>query len=415
MSLYLRGNTWWIQYFRNGKRVRESSNSEKRKDAEKLLTIRKAESLTGKYIGQGGEKIRMAGLFQMVLDDQKRHGHKDLYNTKKRISKWLIPTFGKMRAGQFGSDHVDKYIDLRREAGAPNSTINRELSIIRRGFTLAMQSDPPKVERVPHIPKLPEQNTRQGFVEHDTYLRIRDSLPGYARLALVIGYHTGARKGEILQLQWSMVDLSAREIRVPETLTKNKKPHVIPIYGEMVHWLQMARDERDANNPGCVWVIHESGRHIGHFRRSWATATKAAGVPDLLFHDLRRSAVRNMERAGIPRSVAMDISGHQTESVYKRYAIVSPRDRKEATAKLERLHAAETPRTEITIEQPQTAIFTATGEGDGTSGKSKRIFGVAGGVRTLGHRNHNPALYQLSYSHRNKPSLTSNRGASRFT
>src|SRR4051812_16040011 len=120
MSLYLRGNTWWIQYFRNGKRVRESSNSDKRRDAEKLLTIRKAESLTGKYIGQTGEKLRMAALFQMVLDDQKRHGHKDVYNTKKRISKWLMPTFGKMRTVQFGSDQIETYIDSRTEAGAPN-------------------------------------------------------------------------------------------------------------------------------------------------------------------------------------------------------------------------------------------------------------------------------------------------------
>lgn len=69
-------------------------------------------------------------------------------------------------------------------------------------------------------------------------------------------------------------------------------------------------------------------------RRSWTTACKAAGVPGRLLHDLRRSAVRNLERAGVPRSVAMKMTGHKTESVYRRYAIVSESDLREAAAKL---------------------------------------------------------------------------------
>lgn len=75
-----------------------------------------------------------------------------------------------------------------------------------------------------------------------------------------------------------------------------------------------------------------NGRELS-FRKAWATAT---GCPDILFHDLRRTAVRNMERAGILRNVAMAITGHKTQSVYQRYEIVDEKDLKEAGSKLNR-------------------------------------------------------------------------------
>jgi integrase len=77
-----------------------------------------------------------------------------------------------------------------------------------------------------------------------------------------------------------------------------------------------------------------AGTPRGDFRKAWATACKAAGVAGRTRHDLRRTAVRAMEQRGVPRSVAMKLTGHKTESVYKRYAIVSPGDLQQAARKL---------------------------------------------------------------------------------
>jgi integrase len=110
----------------------------------------------------------------------------------------------------------------------------------------------------------------------------------------------------------------------------------VPIYGETREWLLMTREERDQRWPTCEWVFAKNSHQVGDFRKVWEPACTRAGVPAFLFHDLRRSAVRNMERAGIPRKVAMEISGHRTESVYRRYDIVSRRDLMSAAAKLER-------------------------------------------------------------------------------
>ena len=90
------------------------------------------------------------------------------------------------------------------------------------------------------------------------------------------------------------------------------------------------------------WVfIHQDGTRICDFRGAWAKACRSAGVPSRLVHDFRRTAVRNLERAGVPRSAAMKLTGHKTEAVYRRYAITDSAMLQEAAIKLAVLHAAE--------------------------------------------------------------------------
>lgn len=91
------------------------------------------------------------------------------------------------------------------------------------------------------------------------------------------------------------------------------------------------------------WVFHRAGRLIKSFPRAWLTACKAAGIPDRIPHDFRRTAVRNLERAGVPRSTAMKMVGHKTESIYRRYAIVDEAMLKDGAAQLQRLHDAQAP------------------------------------------------------------------------
>ena len=90
------------------------------------------------------------------------------------------------------------------------------------------------------------------------------------------------------------------------------------------------------------WVfVHPDGTRIKNFRYAWAKACRTAGVPGRLAHDFRRTAVRNLERAGVPRSAAMKMTGHLTETVYRRYAIVDEGMMREASEKLAALHAGD--------------------------------------------------------------------------
>lgn len=335
--VYQRGHIWWIAYSKAGMgQQRESSKSRRREDAVRLLKARLGEIVTGNFVRP--ERMTMRELFQLVVDDYTARDHRSLYYVKLRIDTHLAPAVGKIRATEFGSEDVERYLRRRRngEHRPANATLNRELAIIKRAFRLAAERTPPLVGRVPHILTLKEDNVRTGFLDDERYRAILHELPDYLKVLFVVGYHTGVRKGELLIVRWAQVDLKGREIRLRHGETKNDEGRTLPIYGDMLPWLEMAYARHQSTCPQCPWVFQEGGQRIKSFRKAWASACTRAGMPGLLFHDLRRSAVRNMERAGIPRKTAMAIAGHKTEAIYWRYAMSNDRDIRDAGRKLER-------------------------------------------------------------------------------
>jgi integrase len=334
-SIYQRGSVYWVKYYRAGRAVRESSKSEKFEDAERLLKRRQGEVVTGKFAGLGPERIRFAELAEEVINDYRINDLSSLDHVRRRLRLHLLPTLGQVRAAELGTGAIKRYIAQRRREEASNATINRELAIVKRAFRIAARAEPPMVARVPHIPMLEEHNVRKGFVEHDVYLRLRDELPEDLRPLFVVAYYTGARVGELKALQWGQVDLAASRITLEPGTTKNREGRSLPIYGEMSDWLRKLKAERDRSRPNCPFVFQREGSPIKNFRKSWAGACERAEVSGKLFHDLRRTAVRNMVRAGIPEKVAMQISGHKTRSVFDRYNIVCDRDLTAAAERME--------------------------------------------------------------------------------
>jgi integrase len=136
-------------------------------------------------------------------------------------------------------------------------------------------------------------------------------------------------------LLWTQVDFANDQILLNPGTTKNKKGRALPIYGDMRELLRMEKEIRDSRFPRCSYVFHHEGHVIVDYRKAWASACRRADVPGLLFHDLRRSAIRNMRLAGIPDKVAMEISGHRSRSVFDRYSIVGARDIRDAGKKME--------------------------------------------------------------------------------
>jgi integrase len=299
---------------------RESSKSTSKEDAKKLLRQRLKE--IDEAVLTPGEAT-VGDLLTLYLADMRRNAKKSAASAERNVKLHVKPAFGAVKASKLESEQIERFVDQKLTQGYKPASINRYLSSLQRGYSLGMERNPPLVTRCPKITKLEENNVREGFLDHEQYLALRDALPDHQKLVLVIGYHFGMRSGEILSLRWDQIDWDANLIRLEKKQTKGKQARVAPLYGEVRAWFEHAFSVRD---PRCPFIVSYKGEQIESLKTGWVPACVRAGVPGLYVHDLRRTAVRNMVRANIPEKRAMLISGHRTRSVFDRYDIVDERD-----------------------------------------------------------------------------------------
>lgn len=333
-SLYKRGDIYWLKYYRNGKPYRESSHTDKVTKAEKLLKKREGEIADGKLPGIYFDKVRFDDLAEDFLTDY-RINNKDSLVKAERSVRYLKGFFGGFRATDVTTDKIKSYIDKRINEGLSNASINRELAALKRMFRLGAQCTPPRVNLIPHIPMLKESNVRKGFFEHGEYLALKDALPSYLKPIITFAYHSGWRKSEILGLTWDRVDLDQGIVTIDPGETKNEGGRILYLDEELTKEMHEAHSNRQL---GCPYVFHRNGEPIKDFRFTWASACEKTDLKGKLFHDLRRTAIRDMVRSGIPERVAMMVSGHKTRSVFDRYNIVSDQDLREAAKKKQAYH-----------------------------------------------------------------------------
>jgi integrase len=336
-AIYKRGNTWWIKYYRNGKSYRESSGTDKKMVAKKLLDRREGDLAQGKQPGVQFDKITYEQVQEDFLRDYRINQKKSL-DRAERSAKHLEKYFGGNKIPTITTPRINGYIEIRQNDGATNATINRELAALKRMLNLGAQQTPPIVDRVPKIHMLAEDNVRTGFFDHDEFLAVRNALPQYLRGFVTFGYKLGWRVREITNLTWSQVDRNQWGVELEVGTTKNKDGRLIFLDKELISIFEELWHQRKISKKLVPYVFpnRNGDDKIKDFRFVWDKAFKNTGVQPKLFHDLRRTAVRNMIRSGIPEKVAMKISGHRTRSVFERYNIVDDKDLKQAALQQEK-------------------------------------------------------------------------------
>lgn len=336
-TVYLRGRTWWIQYSHRGQVSRESSKSSVRSDALRFLRRRLTEIGSGLARPRDAERLTFEEMAAMLEADYRLNERRSLARAALSLSH-LREVFGTNVAAEIGSERISAYIARRSEEGAKPATIRRELSALRRMFTLAQEQG--RLVNAPRFPRIEERNVRTGFFEAEHLAQVLEHLPEHLAPVAVFAYLTGWRRGEIVSLRWADVDFGAGTVRLEPGTTKNGEGRVFPFrsYPRLAELLEAQRQatrsfERESGSV-VRHVFHRSGKPLSDFYGAWRAACRKAGLPGRLFHDFRRTAVRNLERAGVPRSVATKLTGHKTEAVYRRYAIVCEADLAAGVAKL---------------------------------------------------------------------------------
>ena len=332
--------TWWMRYYRDGQRHEESTGTEKYEEAARKLKLQEGAIAKGATVSAKIGRLRFEEAAADLLTDYQINGkrsHKNLKNTI--IDGALTPWFRGRRMAALTTTDIRAYVADRQEHGYANATINRELAALKRMFTLAIQAG--KLLQRPHIPMLVENNVRKGFFERAQFDAVRSHLAPTYQAVVTLAYYTGWRiNSEILSLEWHQIDRTAGVIRLEPGTTKNRDGRTF-LFSEL--------EEVKAAIDG-LWARHEAlaeqgiltplvfcrrqGQRVHTFWKRWRTAAEAAGCPGRIPHDFRRTAVRNLNRAGVPETIAMKITGHKTRSVFDRYDITSEEDLAEASRKL---------------------------------------------------------------------------------
>lgn len=329
--IYQRGDIWWVKLSIDGRTVSKSSKSTRYNDAVKLLTQLQGKKHRGELTGGAPDRVLIGELLDDVLKSEIQPSTRKVWNYC--IEGNLRPFFGTTKAANLTTAKMEQYREKRTKSGCSDATVNRELSILRTAFYNGRKLTPPKVIMIPYFPMVKETVVRKGFLSDEQYAVLRDALPDYLRTLFICDYLTGLRKGELLAIKWTQVDFEQMVIHLPPDTTKTQEGRNVPIIpGDMEEGLRAAKKERDENYPRSPWVFsYEGGQPLQDFRDAWDSAVREAGIETedgrkLTVHDLRRTAVRNMRRDGVPQVIRMRICGHKTDSMERRYNIVDDED-----------------------------------------------------------------------------------------
>lgn len=358
---------YWIAYHSGGKRHFEPTKSEKKGDAQTLLTDRLGDTGKGIVVTPKMGRITLGDGLTAVVNNLRMNGKDSVVcgrcqvaccgveghsnSIQRQIEKHILAPIARKddepeggyfrrerRMNTIATSDLTAYVAFRLAQGAAAASVNHELATIRRAFRLAVRGG--ELVNMPHVPMLTLNNARQGFFERPELEAILTHLPDHLHAPLRFAFVTGWRfKSEVLPLTVDRVDLQTGVVRLDPGTTKNGEGRSFYVTTELRKVLQTQLDSIEAlreEGTICPYVFHRpDGTRIKDFRKTWANACEAAGHPGKLFHDFRRSAVRTLERSGVPRSTAMAMVGHKTESIYRRYAIVDEQMHREAAAKLD--------------------------------------------------------------------------------
>jgi integrase len=361
MTIYKRGATYWFTFVFNGRRIQRSTKQRNRKAAIDIEGAYRTQLAKGEVgLDETKKDVTIGQLLDALETDFKLRGKWDARNESNfKCARAVFPAT--MNAESLTSEDVDAYIVKKQREGLAPATINRMVQLVGQAYKKGLKRK--DIKRMPEMRHLSEKgNERKGFFETEEFARLLEHLPEDLHDFCRFAYITGWRKSEIASLTWA--DVEGDVVRLRGENAKNGEARSVVLAGELAEVIKRRRQVRLSSGVLTDTVFHREGNAIAEFRKSWASASIAAGLGSMvcpkcgdarkqgdparcpkcrtrrqysgrIFHDFRRTAVRNMVRSGVPQSIAMKISGHKTASMFRRYDISNEDDLREALLRVE--------------------------------------------------------------------------------
>ncbi len=251
--------------------------------------------------------------------------------------------FKRMPVTEITALKIDKFIESQRKQGYSDPTIRKQLNALRAAFSVAKSKDLLSDNHIPSF-NLPEDSKpRKGFMELQDFDKFLAAFPENLRPSVLFLYYSGCRMGAAEQITWSMVNNDCTEISAPGEIIKNDEPWEIPLVGPLAPIAESllrirktaAKENRilaadapvfDFTSFRTIWNKTCHGLNLGVYVTEKEDGTPTQRYSGLHPHDFRRSAARNLIKAGVSERVAMKITGHKTRSMFDRYAIQNKAD-----------------------------------------------------------------------------------------
>jgi integrase len=340
--IYRRGvaGTFWLEVWANGRQLRKSAGTTDENEAKAALGVWIAEVKGGAFVPEARD-VMFGDLERLALESYAAEARKSTHTLTNCIAH-LRDVFGSMRALDVTTPRLTAYVARRRKEAAAEATIRKELAAMSLMLRCARTAYGGAFVHRPEFPRVrvPKKSRRRGFFEPDQLEDVLSHLEPVYQPVIRFLAGTGWRLGEALALEWRAVDEAAGIIRIEDT--KSDEPRTLaykadPALAELIaQRREVTRVVERATHRMVRYVFtNENGTPFkAGFHDAWERARKAAGLPNALIHDLRRTFARDAVRAGISETIIMRMAGWETASVFRRYAITSEADLADATTKL---------------------------------------------------------------------------------
>jgi integrase len=315
MSLYKRKNSsyWWLKITIGGRTIQRSTGTEDKTKAQEYHDTLKAQLWQQDRLGVKPTHSWREGVVRWLIETSDKATHLE----DKRKLAWMHDYLGDLTLNDINQDVIDRIRSTKLKE-ASKATTNRYLALIR-SILIRARDEWEWIDKAPKIRLFKESSSRERSLTNDQFQALMRELPAHQRETVMFALATGLRQRNVLELEWSQVNLELRHAWIHAGQSKNRRPIAVPLNDTAMQVLQRQLGKHQTR------VFTYLGKPLKAANtKAWSNALKRAGITDFRWHDLRHTWATWQRQAGTPTHELQRLGGWRTGAMVERYAHLAP-------------------------------------------------------------------------------------------